>query len=188
MTSLAERKRRVARDHIEETALRLFVERGFDQTTIADIAQAAGISNRTFFRYFATKEDVVFADHPDEVERFTAALRQSTGDKLPTRVVEALKATRLIEMTDTLRARLHIFATVPSVADRGRRLEADYLDAVVDVITTEDPSADPADVLMNAAAIFGAALTTPTLIARGDPRSVEDLHRAAAARLERGLA
>lgn len=114
-------------------------------------------------------------------------MRQSTGGKLPTRVIEALKATRLIEMTETLRGRLRIFATVPSVADRGRRLDVRLPRRGLDVITTEDPSADAADTLMSAAAIFGATLTTPTLIARGDPRSVEDLHRAAAAMLERGL-
>lgn len=186
MASLAERKRQVAREHIEETALQLFVERGFDATTIADIAKEAGISTRTFFRYFATKEDVVFADHPEEVERFRAALGETSG-ALPTRVVDALRATRHIEMSDALRARLHLYATVPSVGDRGRRLTADYLDAVVEVVTTEDATADPAEVLMKAGAIFGASLTIPTLIARGDRRSNEQLQETAAALLERGL-
>ena len=187
MPTLAERKRQVAREHIEETALRLFVERGFDETTIADIADAAGISTRTFFRYFATKEDVVFADHSEEVERFKAALREAAGGKLPSRVMEALRATRHVEMDDRGRARLQLYATVASVGDRGRRLTADYLDAVVDVIRTEDPTADAGEVLMAAGAIFGASLTTPILMARGDQRSTEELHRAVAALLERGL-
>lgn len=188
MRSLADRKRKVARDHIEETALRLFVERGFDETTITDIAAAAGVSNRTFFRYFATKEDVVFADHPEEVERFRAALRETAGGKLPTRIVDALRARRQVEMSDALRARLQLYATVPSVGDRWRRLTADYMDAVVDVVTAEDPSADAADTLMWAGAMFGASLSIPKLIARGDPRSIEELQEAAAALLERGIA
>lgn len=50
------------RDHVAEQALRLFDERGFDETTIDDIAGAVGMSARSFFRYFAAKEDVVIGD------------------------------------------------------------------------------------------------------------------------------
>jgi AcrR family transcriptional regulator len=188
MATLADRKRQVARDHIEQTALRLFVQRGFEATTIADIAEAAGISTRTFFRYFATKEDVVFADHAEEVQRFRDALSDTTGDRLPTRIVRALRATSHIDPGDRLRARLALYATVPSVGDRGRRLTSDYLEAVVDVITREDPNADAGAVLMAAGAVFGATLTVPTLVARGDARSVSELHDTAAALLEAGLA
>ena len=126
--------------------------------------------------------------HPEEVERFRAALRETAGGKLPTRIVDALRARRQVEMSDALRARLQLYATVPSVGDRWRRLTADYLDAVVDVVTAEDPSADAADTLMWAGAMFGASLSIPTLIARGDPRSIEELQEAAAALLERGIA
>jgi len=188
MATLADRKRQVARDHIEATALHLFMERGFDETTVADIAEAAGISNRTFFRYFAAKEDVVFADHAEEVERFKAALRETVGAKLPTRIVQALGATRHVEMDARGRARLHLYAAVPTVGDRGRRLTADYLDAVVEVVTSEDATVNAGDVLMAAGAVFGASLTAPTLMARGDQRSTDELHQAAASLLERGLA
>ncbi|MCU1691565.1 MAG: hypothetical protein JWM64_656 [Frankiales bacterium] len=56
-----ERRRRVIRREIEECGLELLAERGFDDVSIEDIAVAAGISPRTFFRYFATKDELVMA-------------------------------------------------------------------------------------------------------------------------------
>jgi AcrR family transcriptional regulator len=50
-----------ARGRLEQAALALFVERGFEQTTVAEIAQRAGLTERTFFRYFADKREVLFA-------------------------------------------------------------------------------------------------------------------------------
>lgn len=60
--SLRERTRRAVKAEITDAAMRLFVERGFEATTIEQIATAAGISRRSFFRYFATKEDIVVGD------------------------------------------------------------------------------------------------------------------------------
>src|SRR5438876_8660892 len=58
--SLRERKKRLAQATIEEAALRLFQQRGYEQTSIQDIADAVMMSSRTFFRYFASKEEVLF--------------------------------------------------------------------------------------------------------------------------------
>ena len=58
-TTLWDRARQLASQEILETALRLFTEQGYDETTIAQIAREAGVSQRTLFRYFGTKEDLL---------------------------------------------------------------------------------------------------------------------------------
>ncbi|WP_327351682.1 acyl-CoA-like ligand-binding transcription factor [Streptomyces sp. NBC_01304] len=57
--SLAQRKRQLVADELTEAALQLLVEKGFDAVTVDEIVATAGVSKRTFFRYFASKEDVV---------------------------------------------------------------------------------------------------------------------------------
>ncbi|WP_211244255.1 TetR/AcrR family transcriptional regulator [Actinospica robiniae] len=61
-TTLWDRTRQMASREILETALRLFIEQGYDETTIAQIAREAGVSQRTLFRYFGTKEDLLGGD------------------------------------------------------------------------------------------------------------------------------
>jgi AcrR family transcriptional regulator len=72
-----ERKKEQTRRTIEDAALRLFAERGFSATTISDIAAAADIAPRTFFSYFPSKEDVVFA-HFDE---YAASLQRHLDER-----------------------------------------------------------------------------------------------------------
>jgi AcrR family transcriptional regulator len=95
---LRERKKVRLREAIAATAIRLFLEKGFDQVSITDIAREAEVSRRTLFAYFPTKEDLVlqrFADHEDEAARTVRARR---SDQPP---LDALRAAQL----DALRRR-----------------------------------------------------------------------------------
>jgi AcrR family transcriptional regulator len=67
MAGLRERKKEKTRRTIQDEALKLFAKQGYEATTIDQIAEAAEISPSTFFRYFATKEDVVLQDDYDPV-------------------------------------------------------------------------------------------------------------------------
>ncbi|TGN79947.1 TetR family transcriptional regulator [Streptomyces bauhiniae] len=136
------RTRRLVTEALSDTALELFDASGFDQVTVADIARAAGISPRSFFRYFPNKEDVVFGDRIPTAEEVRDELRRHLDGHTPwgalrdTFVVAAevmdgeaarwKRATRVICHTPALRARYlekHLAWTGMLVPELAARLE-----------------------------------------------------------------
>ena len=87
---LRERKKRKTKASIQREALRLFKKRGYDDTTIEDIAAAAEISPSTFFNYFPSKEDVVIYDEYDP--EIFASLMVDTGKPLDESIDEVIAA------------------------------------------------------------------------------------------------
>jgi AcrR family transcriptional regulator len=85
---LRERKKQQTRDKIARAGLDLFAERGYDQTTLADIADAADVSARTIFAYFESKEDILFCDEPDFHDGLKRALEERPAG---TTTVDALR-------------------------------------------------------------------------------------------------
>ncbi|MFI6344989.1 TetR/AcrR family transcriptional regulator [Streptomyces sp. NPDC050560] len=77
--TLWDRTRRLASREILDTALRLFTEQGYDETTIAQIAREAGVSQRTLFRYFGTKEELLGGDQGS----FGQVLKDTIGAQPP---------------------------------------------------------------------------------------------------------
>ena len=78
-TGLRERKKRQRHQAISDAAIALFLARGFERVSVAEVAAAAEISKPTLFRYFPTKEDLVlhrFADHEDEAARVVSGARR----------------------------------------------------------------------------------------------------------------
>ncbi|WP_185124497.1 TetR family transcriptional regulator [Streptomyces sp. TLI_185] len=80
------------RDALVAAAFQLFLERGYEQTTVDDIVALAGVGRRSFFRYFPSKEDVVFPDHERCLADMTAFLADSGDEDEPVqRVCEAAR-------------------------------------------------------------------------------------------------
>ena len=77
---LRERKKQETRDALTRAALELFVERGYDETTLAEIAEAAGVSTRTIFAYFASKEDILFSTLQAMCDALARALAERPAD------------------------------------------------------------------------------------------------------------
>lgn len=116
---LRERKKIKLRRSVQQEALRLFAEQGYDATTVEQIADAADISTTTFYRYFPTKEDTVFHDEYDLVveEIVEASDPQDPLVDVVRRVVAALSAA-LEDERETALARLRPRESVPALKAR----------------------------------------------------------------------
>jgi AcrR family transcriptional regulator len=86
---LRERKKEQTRLALESAALELFAAKGFDGTTVDEIAEACDVSPRTFFRYYSTKEDVLFADGDERLETILTEIAHRPADEQPIRTVQA---------------------------------------------------------------------------------------------------
>ena len=117
---LRERKRTRTRLMIQAEALRLFAEKGYASTTVEEIADAAAISPRTFFRYFPTKEDVVFWDQYDPVafEMFDARPADEPLAVSLRAVIRETLGGLYRHDPERLRTRLRLAATVPELRAR----------------------------------------------------------------------
>lgn len=128
----------VRRDLVS-AAITLFTERGYEETTVDDIAAAAGVGRRTFFRYFRGKEDAVSPDHESCLQRVDAVLSNAhPAEPLHTLVLRAADQVFDLYFDEpaTARARFALTRRVPALRDRevaevdhyrrlfGRRLRA----------------------------------------------------------------
>ncbi len=112
------RRPRTTRAEIARVAMQLFAAQGFDTTTVEEIADAVGIGRRTFFRYFPSKNDIVWGDWARELERLRRLLHE-VGDDLPLMpaVREAVLAANDFHADDLpdLRVRVTLMTTVPTL-------------------------------------------------------------------------
>lgn len=81
--TLMARKQQLVRDAVSDAAIELFAAKGFDETTVDEIAEAAGVSRRSFFRYFASKDDLLAQSTLNYGAALTAAIETAPRDSAP---------------------------------------------------------------------------------------------------------
>lgn len=137
---LRERKKRRTRQQISDVATLLFATRGFDQVTVAEIADTVGVAEKTVFNYFPTKESLVFDRADESLERLLRALRARGPGESPTKaVLRALgdDLADLEDMPDELHAMLPLFTDMLAATPSLRAAWLELQNRLVDVATEE---------------------------------------------------
>lgn len=189
--SLRERKRRRTRAALIDAATELFERDGYEETTVARIAAAADIGTRTFFGYFASKEELLFPGADDRVDAALEAIRARRPGERPAEVLVRGLGTLARNDDDLLgrlaRLRLELIRTVPAVAGRAaieqhaaqRTIAAALLAAYPDELDGAGAAA------LTGAFIGAVAAALDVLLAAGDRAPAPDelgpaLHEAVA--------
>lgn len=154
-----ERKKLATRRALEDAAFTLFRERGYDATPVDAISDAADVSARTFFRYFPTKDDVLFGDHEPRMD----ALRTFLADRPASEpVLDSVAAFVRFLVTDTRDNRERVLLQTRIAAEKVhvlgvfRQQHDEQLSLLADFIATRIGGEDRAD--FRARAVAGAAM------------------------------
>ena len=170
---LRERHRRRTAADLERVALTLFIERGFDAVTVDDIAAATDVSRRTFFRYFASKEDVLLADHPRRLAELRAALEARPSDE------PALSALRcaILSMTgsyeqerERLLRRFTVMSQTPSLQARSLLRQRAWEEAVTEMVAARlgfEPAGDMRPAVVAATTLAAVRVAIGNWLAEG---------------------
>ncbi|MER6583494.1 TetR family transcriptional regulator [Nonomuraea sp. NPDC001023] len=154
---LRERKKRKTRRHLSDVAIGLFVERGFDQVTIAEIAAAAEVSVNTLYNYFTAKEDLVLPPEEASPQRLADIVRERAPGVSAARAVlarlreEVRGRERSLGLTAGFGQVLEMMLAAPTLRARLEELAGQMTDALADVLA-EETGAEPGDPLPRAVA------------------------------------
>ncbi|TQS24811.1 TetR family transcriptional regulator [Microbispora sp. KK1-11] len=191
VTSLRERKKAKTRRTIQEEALRLFAEQGYEATTVEQIAEAAEVSPSTFFRYFPTKEDVVAQGDYDPI--LMATIKAQPPDLPPLTALRAAFRTTFASMRaeelDKVLARTRLSASVPALRARTMDGLFDTIDMLAGAVA-ERAGRDPRALAVRAlvGAVMGVLLPALfTWVERDGATPLPDLVDEALGYLEAGL-
>jgi AcrR family transcriptional regulator len=121
---LRESKKQRTRQEIADKAMQLFATRGFDHVTVAEVAVAAGVSEKTVFNYFATKEDLFYDEVPEREAALVAAIRgRERGQSI-------LSALRRLQAGECPRLCSPGFATFARIIEESPALQAKELEVM----------------------------------------------------------
>ncbi|MFG2947616.1 TetR/AcrR family transcriptional regulator [Streptomyces adustus] len=186
-SSLRERKKRATRQRISDLATALFVERGFDRVTVAEIARAADVSAMTVFNHFPRKEDLFLDRIPEAVELFTEAVRRRGPGESPLAALRRLVLTLLEQhhplsaVGDRFPGFWRIVLDSPALRARAREGVEEVEEALAAVLAETAPDlADPRLVAaLTVAAYRTVYLTSATRLLAGERAAdITDDHRA----------
>ncbi|MBI2900364.1 MAG: TetR family transcriptional regulator [Planctomycetes bacterium] len=155
---LRERRRRAVRDGLVSAALDLFRRKGFEATTVDEIADAAGVSRRSFFRYFPTKEAVAFPHEAQRLALFRRLLDRSEPGETPWgRVRRGLVALAADYMRDRDRIleQERIVGASPALAAKETRLDARWEEEIALALAGRRRGGPPLRARMAGAAVVG---------------------------------
>jgi AcrR family transcriptional regulator len=109
-----------ARDRLAQAAFDLFRERGYDDTTVDEIAERAGLGRATFFRNYRSKEDVIFPDHDRLLEQVRDRLRSTSHASALAAVTDAVRLVLLhyLDEGELAKRRYALTSAVPALRDR----------------------------------------------------------------------
>jgi mycofactocin system transcriptional regulator len=133
----AGRRRSTSRAELEHVAFELFDDMGFERTTVDDIARAAGIGRRTFFRYFPSKNDVVWGDFDGELQRLRKELTAYPRDRpLMDSLREALVEFNRVDPAEIPwhRRRMRLILRVPALQAHSTLRFADWRQTIAEFI------------------------------------------------------
>jgi AcrR family transcriptional regulator len=201
---LRERKKQQTREKIRSVARELFVERGFDHVTVAEVAFAADVSEATAFNYFPTKEDLFFGG----LEEFEQQLLDTIRDRGPSESVltafgrfvlqpRGLLAAKDPESVERLALITGVIDGSPALRAREQQIFARFTDSLAAVLAAEQGAEGMIEPWWIANALMGVhrALVTYTrariLAGARNPKLARDVRaqgRSALAALERGIA
>lgn len=154
---LRERKKRRTRERIHQEANRLFVERGFDRVTIAEVAEAAEVSVNTLYNYFQAKEDLVLPPDRASPERLARIVRERAPGDSPARAVltrlreEVERRERALGLTEGFGPVFEMMRAAPTLTARLEALGQQMTDSLADLLT-EETGALPGDPMPRAVA------------------------------------
>lgn len=178
---LRERKKQRTQAELMDAALRLFSERGFERVTIDDIAEEVEVSPRTFFRYFASKEEVVFADADEYLETLRAILRDRPVDEAPLVAVRTAifgLVNNYESDRDSIFRRVRIAAETPSLQARGLQRQEQWSEAIAGSLYERlglDPVSDLRPRLIASCAVAALRVAVEAWVAGGGAEALPDL-------------
>ena len=137
---------RGSEERLKQAALELFEERGFENTSVVEIAERARVTTRTFFRYFSDKREVLFADSAALQSSLVQAIREAPGVAEPLRVVvAALSGFDWAGLgRDRQRRRRAVIAASPELLERDLVKTDALTDALAEILEERGVAADTA--------------------------------------------